>query len=296
EVNHGVLADPRVHVTLDDGRNFLLVTPRAYDVISVDTLDPKHAGNGNLYTREFYELSRRALRPGGIFVQWLPYHQVDNTSLKMIARTFQGGYPDATVWLNRFKGYTLLLGTLQPLRLDMARLAAHFRTPAIQSDLAEVHVATLWQFLESFAMRPDTLRRYAAGSASLNTYDHPYVEFYGASWRDPVAENLAELARFVDDVEPLLVFAHADSLEDVERARAQVAVHRRISRHIFRGYLANWRRDLQEGTREYRKALKLDPTDEGVKFALGIGAASKRQAMATLERTPDDIKSLEKLG
>jgi spermidine synthase len=295
EVNHGVLSDPRLRIIIDDGRNYLLVTPQTYDVISVDTLDPKHAGNGNLYTREFYELSRRALRPGGIFVQWLPYHQVDNLSLKMIARTFLGVYPDATLWLNRFKGYTLLLGTLEPLRIDMARLVAHFRTPAIQRDLAEVHVATPWQFLESFAMRPDTLRRYAAGSAGQNSYDHPYVEFYGASWRDPVAENLGELSRFTDDVAPLLVFANG-APEELERARAQLALHRRISRHIFRGYLASWRRDLQAGTREYRKALKLDPDDEGVKFALGIGAASRRQAMSALERAPDDIKSLDKLG
>ena len=87
------------------------MTPKTYDVVSVDTLDPKHAGNGNLYTREFYELSQRVLKPGGIFVQWLPYHQADNASLKMIARTFQHVYPHATVWLNRFKGYTVLLGT-----------------------------------------------------------------------------------------------------------------------------------------------------------------------------------------
>src|SRR5205823_2419425 len=106
EVNHNVLTDPRLHVTIDDGRNYLLVTPETYDVVSVDTLDPKHAGNGNLYTREFYELSKRVLKPGGIFVQWLPYHQVDNASLKMIARTFQHVYPHATMWLNRLKGHT----------------------------------------------------------------------------------------------------------------------------------------------------------------------------------------------
>lgn len=96
------------------------------------------------------------LKPGGIFVQWLPYHHVDNASLKMIARTFQHVYPHATMWLNRFKGYTLLLGTLAPLQIDIARLEAHFRTPAIQGDLAEVHVATPWQLLESFTMRADT--------------------------------------------------------------------------------------------------------------------------------------------
>ncbi len=292
EVNHDVLTDPRVRVTIDDGRNYLLVTPETYDVVSVDTLDPKHAGNGNLYTREFYELSTRVLKPGGIFVQWLPYHQVDNASLKMIARTFQHVYPHATMWLNRFKGYTLLVGTREPLRIDVARLDAHFRVPAIQQDLAEVHVATPWQFLESFAMQADTVRRYAAGSTRLNTYDRPYVEFYGLSWRDPVDENLAELAHFADDVTPLL----AASPEALPSIRERVAVHRRISRHIVRGYLANWRRQLQEGTREYRKALKLDPHDDGIKFALGIAATHKRHALATLERRPDDIKSLSKLG
>ena len=296
EVNHGVLGDPRLRVIIDDGRNYLLVTPHTYDVVSVDTLDPKHAGNGNLYTREFYELSKRALTPGGIFVQWLPYHQVDNASLKMIARTFQHVYPHATVWLNRFKGYTLLVGTLDPLQIDIARLEASFRTPAIQRDLAEVHVATPWQLLENFTMRAETLRRYTAGSTRLNGYDHPYVEFYGVSWHDPVEENLAELARFADDVTPLLIFPHAYSPEQQQRTRERLAIQRRISRYIFRGYLANWRRQLQEGTREYRKALKLDPQDEGIKFALGIGAAHKRQALAMLERDPTDIKSLSKLG
>ncbi|PYN51866.1 MAG: hypothetical protein DMD94_24260 [Candidatus Rokuibacteriota bacterium] len=295
EVNHDVLTDPRVRVIIDDGRNYLLVTPETYDVLSVDTLDPKHAGNGNLYTREFYELSRRVLKPGGVFVQWLPYHQVDNASLKMIARTFQDVYPHATMWLNRFKGYTLLLGTLEPLQIDVARLDAHFRTPAVQRDLAEVHVGTPWQFLESFAMRSDTVRRYAVGSARLNTYDHPYVEFYGLSWRDPVDENLAELAHFADDVTPLLAFADASPAEQ-QSIPGRVAVQRRIARYITRGYLANWRRQLQDGTREYRKALKLDPHDDGIKFALGVAAVHKRDALAALERRPDDIKSLSKLG
>src|SRR2546428_494256 len=295
EVNHDVLTDPRVRVIIDDGRNYLLVSPETYDVLSVDTLDPKHAGNGNLYTREFYELSKRVLKPGGIFVQWLPYHQVDNASLKMIARTFQDVYPHATMWLNRFKGYTLLLGTLEPLQIDVARLEAHFRTPAIQRDLAEVHVATPWQFLESFAMRTDTVRRYAAGNTRLNTYDHPYVEFYGLSWRDPVEENLAELAYFADDVTPLLAVADISPAEQ-QGIRGRMAVQRRISRYIVRGYLANWRRQLQNGTREYRKALKLDPQDDGIKFALGIAAVHKRHALWALERRSDDIKSLSKLG
>jgi tetratricopeptide (TPR) repeat protein len=241
-------------------------------------------------------LSQRVLKPGGIFVQWLPYHQVDNASLKTIARTFQHVYPHATVWLNRFKGYTVLVGTRDPLRIDVGRLQERFRNPALQHDLAEVHVATPWQLLEGFTMRADTLRRYTAGSARLNSYNHPYVEFFGMSWQDPVEDNLAELARFADDVTPLLTFPADYSSARQQEILARVALQRRISRHIFRGYLANWRRQLQAGTREYRKALKLDLHDEGVKFALGVSTWHKQQALSALAHHPADTKALSKLG
>src|SRR5438445_2122314 len=144
-------------------------------------------------------------------------------------------------------------------------------------------------------MRADTVRRYTAGNTRLNTYDRPYVEFYGLSWRDPVEGNLAELASFADDVRPLLTFTDISPAEQ-QSIQGRMAVQRRISRYIARGYLANWRRQLQDGTREYRKALKLDPHDDGIKFALGIAAVHKRHALAALERRPDDIKSLSKLG
>jgi len=86
------------------------------------------------------------------------------------------------------------------------------------------------------------------------------------------------------------------SADEREGARRRLVTQARISRHILRGYLANWRRQLQEGTREYRKALKLDPEDEGVKFALGIASVHKQRALATLARQPGDLKSLSRLG
>jgi tetratricopeptide (TPR) repeat protein len=145
-------------------------------------------------------------------------------------------------------------------------------------------------------MHADTLRHYTAGVERLNTYNHPYVEFFGLSWHDPVEENLAELAQFADDVTPLLVFDASYTPERQQAIRARLTLQRRISSHIFRGYLAHWRRQLQEGTREYRKALKLDPQDEGIKFALGVAAVHKQSALAALQHQPRDTKALSKLG
>jgi len=65
-VNHGVLRDPRVHAEINDGRNFVLATPEKFDVILSDSIHPRYAGNGSLYTRDYFELCKRRLNPGGV--------------------------------------------------------------------------------------------------------------------------------------------------------------------------------------------------------------------------------------
>ena len=65
-INHNVLSDPRVRTILNDGRNYLMATDRRYDVILSDSIHPVFAGNGTLYTLEYFEMCRRRLRPGGV--------------------------------------------------------------------------------------------------------------------------------------------------------------------------------------------------------------------------------------
>ena len=67
KLNGGVLQDPRVHLILDDARNFLATTRERYDVISSEPSNPWIAGIANLYTSEFYRECRRASRAGRAF-------------------------------------------------------------------------------------------------------------------------------------------------------------------------------------------------------------------------------------
>ena len=62
-VNYDVLNQPNVRVRVDDGRNFLLLSGETFDVITADIIQPIHAGAGNLYSREYFSLVRRALKP-----------------------------------------------------------------------------------------------------------------------------------------------------------------------------------------------------------------------------------------
>ena len=68
------LADPRVRVHIEDGRQFLQTTAQRFDLITGEPPPPKNAGIVSLYTREFFALVRDRLEEGGIASYWLPVH------------------------------------------------------------------------------------------------------------------------------------------------------------------------------------------------------------------------------
>jgi spermidine synthase len=59
--------DPRVHLIYQDARRFLETTPNRYDVILMALPEPKSAQLNRFYTREFFRVVARKLRPDGVF-------------------------------------------------------------------------------------------------------------------------------------------------------------------------------------------------------------------------------------
>ena len=79
------LADPRINIILNDGRNGLALTTKNYDLIVSQPSHPWTAGASHLYTVEFNQIVDRRLRPGGVFLQWMDAHYVDDSLLKAMA-------------------------------------------------------------------------------------------------------------------------------------------------------------------------------------------------------------------
>src|SRR5205823_6826745 len=113
-VNGEVLRRPNLHLREDDGRNYLLLTPKRYDVITADIIQPIHAGAGSLYSAEYFRLARNALEEDGLMLQWIG--PLPETQYKLIMRTFLSVFPDTTLW---YEG-SLLVGARHPLQLDPA--------------------------------------------------------------------------------------------------------------------------------------------------------------------------------
>ncbi len=112
-VNEGVLDEPRVHVSLQDGRNMLAVGARRYDLITVELTSIWFAGAANLYNREFYATAAARLSDGGVLSQWIQLH---HTTLREIASqmaTARAVFPHAAFFVRGDQG--MLVTSLAPL-------------------------------------------------------------------------------------------------------------------------------------------------------------------------------------
>jgi spermidine synthase len=175
-INFNVLRKPTVKLHVDDGRNFLLLTNSRYDVITADVILPIHAGSGNLYSAEYFRLARRALKPGGIVVQWVAGTDAE---YKTIARTFLSVFPETTLWGDG----TLMLGSVEPLRLRREDLEWKLQVPRRREMIAMLGVKSFEDLLKLFVAGPDELRQFV-GDGPILTDDKPMVEYFLSLPRD----------------------------------------------------------------------------------------------------------------
>jgi spermidine synthase len=182
--NHGVAGDPRARRIVDDGRNFLLTTTERYDVITSEPMPPHFAGVVNLYSREYYRLAYERLRPGGLMVQWLPFHLMDAGKALAILRTVQEVFPETTLWLHDYTGIVVARRDA-PVTLDLRRVGRALEPGALATDLARFGVRTPRDFAGLFAVGPQVIAQATARTAPI-TDDRPSLEFQPPP--PPVAE------------------------------------------------------------------------------------------------------------
>jgi spermidine synthase len=176
--NRDVLADPRVRYIAADGRNVLLARPKKYDVIISDPSDIWVAGVGNLFTKEFYEIARSRLKPGGVMVQWWHTHALSPDHLKLIVATFRSVFPHTSYWRPNL-GDVILAGSADPVPWDLATLSRKFESvPALADDLRAIGIWSPTSLFGAFVLAGEDLDRFLSGVTAVHTDDHPVIEFF----------------------------------------------------------------------------------------------------------------------
>ena len=192
-INFNVLRKPNVQLHVDDGRNFLLFSKKQYDVITADVILPIHAGSGNLYSKEYFELVARALTPGGMALQWVAGTEAE---YKLITRTFLSVFPETTLWSDG----SLMIGSRTRLNLRRSDFERKLQVPEQRAVLELLGLTTFEALLGQFIAGPDELRAYV-GPGPVLTDDRPLVEYFLGLPRDKAADLSGvrgDVRKFVD--------------------------------------------------------------------------------------------------
>jgi spermidine synthase len=177
-VSGGVLSSPKVHVRIDDGRNFMAMSNQQFDMITADPIHPRVSGVGYLYTKEYYEAIKQRLRPDGVVCQWMPMYRISKKSFDVAFRTFVTVFPHASFWYVR--GHGLFVATQEPFHIDYKDLEKRLQNPVVAADLASININGPSEFLSYMLMGPDEIREYLASTPVhlINTDDNAYLEYH----------------------------------------------------------------------------------------------------------------------
>ena len=132
------LRHPQGRVVVSDGRNYVRLSSKRYDMIAVDPAPPiESAGSVVLYTREFLTEGKARLNPGGVFLLWIPY-ALPLDDFKAHVRTVDRVFAHTRVLLSPGHHGVYLLGSDAPMELDDADVARVLGSESALRDLADV--------------------------------------------------------------------------------------------------------------------------------------------------------------
>jgi len=319
EWNHNIVNSPRFNLKVEDGRNFMLITPDTYDVITAGIIHPKHsAGNAGLYSRDYYEICRAKLNDGGIVCQWAPLNGLTLDEFKIITQTFMSVFPRSSLWFAQSYGSwgnsnALLIGSVDSLIMDVNTLSSYFKKQPIYDDLKEEGIEDIYEFLDCFVAGEKTLREFVGEDTRQTTDDLPILEF------GPVEMHYREILTLLSGIrEPILPYLTGIAdIPDIDSAGFVKKLNERfnISNYCIQGDITHLQKDYDATLGYYGMAKRIDPDNSDLLFhfmdyqtrAINSSAAEIiknnigrpddiTRTLNMYQANPNDVEALFRLG
>lgn len=264
--NFGASKDPRIDLRFHDGRRELMQNSRRYDVITLEPPPPSAAGVVNLYSGDFYRLARSRLQPNGIFAQWLPLPTQNVEDSRSLVRSFLDAFPYASLWTTEVHE-TLLMGSPQPMELNVPRIVERFNYPPVSNALNEVGIASPAALLATWVTDRRGLERFSAGALPV-TDDRPRIEY--ASW-----VRRGEFARVLPQV--LDVRSDAPLIGADDNFRQEVSRERDTLMAFYAAVLYAYRGEREPWARMINTVISRDPTNAYYRWIIGGASGPTEQ-------------------
>jgi spermidine synthase len=177
-VNHDVMNNPKVRITIGDAREALLTSRERYDLIMSEPSNPYRAGIASLFTQEFYRAATDRLTEDGVFVQWIQAYEIDTPTLRTVYATLASVFPQIETWHTN-PGDIVLVASKQRRTHRISDLTRRIAEEPYKSGLNFAWRAVDVHGLLAHYIANDEMARRIARSTGveLNTDDRNIVEF-----------------------------------------------------------------------------------------------------------------------
>jgi spermidine synthase len=181
DINGSVLTDPRFRLLLEDGRHALLVSGERYDLIGIQIPSIWFAGAANLYNREFYELARARLEPGGVLQQWVQLHHIRRRELASVLATVRSVFAHVALYAHGHQG--IIVAADKALSMSRSRADTLASRPSVAALLQGASLAAL---AGDLLLIDESLDGFVSDSANeaqipvsalVSTDDNLYLEY-----------------------------------------------------------------------------------------------------------------------
>lgn len=208
--NYGVVNDPRVQIVYDDARHYVLTTREQFDIITSDPIHPWVKGSAALYTKEYFELCKKRLNPGGVVTQWVPLYESSLDVVKSEIATFFDAFPHGTIWSNdsNGEGYdVVLLGQAEPTIINVDAVQERLERPEFERvaiSLKEVSFATVVGLFGTYAGQASDLKPWLK-DAEINHDRNLRLQYLAGLWLDSdeskyIHDEMIGYRRFPDEI------------------------------------------------------------------------------------------------
>jgi predicted membrane-bound spermidine synthase len=165
------LGDPRVRVHVEDGRFYLQTARETYDLITGEPPPPPMVGH--LYTREYFELMKARLAPGGFVTYWLPVLQMPPRDTFAVVRGFCDVFDDCSLWTGYGHDWMLAGSRGAAGGVTEERFARQWSDPRVLPLLQEAGFDTPAHLGATF-LADSTLLKAATARVAPLVDDHPH--------------------------------------------------------------------------------------------------------------------------
>jgi predicted membrane-bound spermidine synthase len=251
--NQKVYKDDRLQMIPGDGRHYLQMTSKKYDLISCDPTHPV-LGSGNLYTKEYFSQVHDRLKPEGMVSQYLPLHKLRLQDLQGIIKTFHSVFPNASVWLGQY--HAILIGQKGNGKIDFQR----WKREVNQLPKDDFFYLNPYHIAANVVLDSKKIQEFP-DDIPINTDNLNYTEFFSFDSFDSenIYQNLKYLANHRCEIDD--VFKGIDNPRKMKRYKAG---NIRLTKSLYHML----RKERRQAFTELKKATRVNPENQEYPFLI----------------------------